>query len=161
MNEKEQIEKAIAEEFLEVYNSEFNKSFTIQMISDKPDIICADCNGEKFNLEITMTEDRSGDIKALLGRSDHKNLEYIKIHGMGPASELNGNVINNVCKRILDKMNKDYGMKVALVLRDTSGVGWDWDFVIDDIKNRVTGLKNPFDLGIWILSPKKEIYRII
>ena len=161
MNEKEQIEKATAEDFLEIYNKKFKKSFVINKLSDSPDVVCADEYGVKFNLEITMTEDNYGDIKALLGRSEHKDLEYIKIHGAGPASELNGNVINNVFERISEKMKKDYGTRVALVVRDTSGVGWDWDFVIDDIKNKISNFKNPFDLGIWILSPKKEIYRVI
>jgi len=41
--------------------------------SDAPDIRCVDSDGNKLNLEITMTEDQPGDIQALLGRSDHRN----------------------------------------------------------------------------------------
>ena len=160
MTEKEKIEKATAEKFLEIYNQKFDSSFKIKKLSDSPDIICVDQNGKKFNLEITMTEDRDGDIKALLGRSNHKDLEYVRIHGMGPASELSGNVFDNVCERILKKMNKDYGSSVALVVRDTSGVEWDWNLEINKIKGRISNHKNPFDLGIWILSEKK-IYKII
>jgi hypothetical protein len=122
MNKKEQIEKSTAEKFLLLYNQQFGTSFRIYKLSDSPDILCQDVNGNKLNLEITLTEDRDGDIKALLGKSNHRDLKYVKTHGMCPDSSLYGNVYNQLCGRIKDKMKKDYGSQVALVVRSTSGV---------------------------------------
>ena len=61
-----------------------------------------------------------------------------------------------VVKRIEKKLSKRYGPNTALVVRDTSGVDWDWDLVGDAIKDRLKSVQNPFDTGIWILSSAKN-----
>ena len=80
MNEKEAIEKATADAFIKLYNSEMGTSFSIVEYSDAPDICCQDLKGNRFNFEITLTEDRPKDIQALLGRSNHRSLEALKKH---------------------------------------------------------------------------------
>jgi len=172
LNEKEAIEKATADAFIELYNREFGKSFSIIEYADAPDIRCKDEKGNRFNFEITLTEDRPKDIQAVLGRSDHRNIEALRPHladvktgksnPLEWSSCLQENVVDMMKERILPKLLKDYGSNVALLIRDTSPIGWDWESVLDDIKNMLLSKRNPFDEGIWIISFRKDkIYRII
>jgi len=172
LNEKEVIEKAIADAFIKLYNSEMGTSFSIVEYSDAPDIRCQDSKGNKFNFEITLTEDRPKDIQANLGRSDHRSLEALKEHladvkagkanPLDKTSCLQGNVTEMIVSRIQPKLKKDYGANVALVIRDASPVGWDWDMVIDQIKSHLRLERNPFDKGIWIITYRKDkLYKIL
>ncbi len=164
MNEKKQIEKATAEKYIELYNRKYDTTFKIKEWSDNPDVICENQTGDKLNLEITLTENNDGDIQALLGRSEHKSLKHAKEHGMGQASSLSGNVSEQAYNRIHEKMMKDYGVNVALVVRDTSPLDWNWNSEIKKLALRLKGVKNPFDKGIWILSPSQsqsKLFRVI
>ena len=69
MKEKERIEKATAEGFLQLFNGHYNTTFDIVKLTDAPDVRCQDANGDTLNLEITLTQDQDQDIQALLGRS--------------------------------------------------------------------------------------------
>ncbi len=163
MTEKQQIERLTAEYFITQYNLEFKTSFAIKELSDNPDVLCADSTGKNLKLEITLTEDNDGDIKALLGRSEHKSLEYVKQYGMGSASALSRNVAEHAHNRISEKMYKDYGTNVALVVRDTSPLGWNWDLEKAKLAQRLKNIPNPFDMGIWILTSSLDtkIYKIL
>ena len=166
MNEKEAIEKATADAFIKLYNSEARASFSIVEYSDAPDIRCKDSAGNVFNFEITLTEDRPKDIQAALGRSDHRSLAALtkhladvkagKAHPMDRISCLQGNVSEMLLSRIKPKLIKDYGPNTALVIRDTSPLDWDWALVADEIKSNLCFYKNPFDKGIWIISFSKD-----
>jgi hypothetical protein len=89
LNEKEAIEKATADAFIELYNREMGTSFSITEYSDAPDIRCRALKGNKFNFEITLTEDRKKDIAAALGRSDHRSIGALRKlntwSGVGPS----------------------------------------------------------------------------
>jgi hypothetical protein len=172
LNEKEAIEKATADAFIELYNREMGTSFSIVKRSDAPDIRCEDPKGNIFNFEVTLTEDRPKDIQAALGRSDHRNIEALRQHladvRVGKANPLErvsclqGNVADMIVDRILLKLRKDYGTNVALVVHDSSPVSWDWDLVLDHIKSVLSQQRNPFDKGIWIISfCKDRIFRIV
>ncbi len=172
MNEKEAIERATAEAFIDLYNSKMGTSYAINEHSDAPDVGCRDANGNSLNLEITLTEDNPGDIQALLGRSDHKSLDALKKHNeavkQGKVSALDGmsclqgNVTSMIAQRIRSKLTKDYGPNTALVIRDSSAVGWDWDLVVDQIRGVVNLAKNPYDQSIWIISYSKDrIFRLV
>lgn len=172
LNEKEAIEKATADAFVELYNSETGSFFSIIEYSDAPDIRCQDPEGNKFSFEITLTEDRPKDIQAILGRSDHKSLNSLKKHledvkagkanPFEKASFQEGNVIEMIVSRINPKLKKDYGSNVALVVRDVSPLDWDWDIVINQIKAKINLERNPFDKGIWIITYSKDrIYKIL
>ena len=148
------------------------KSFFIVEYSDAPDVRCKNAEGNTFNFEITLTEDRLRDIQATLGRSNHRSLESLKKHladvkagKTDPherASCLQGNVAGMIVSRINPKLKKDYGPDVALVIRDSSPVSWDWEMVLDQIKNMLNLKRNPFDKGIWIISfGKDRIFRIL
>lgn len=164
MTEKEQIEKVTADKFIEAYNTKFNTSFVVKKQSDHPDILCEDKSGSQLNLEITLTEDQDKDIKALLGRSEHKSLEHARQYRTGPESALSGNVMEHAYHRIIEKMSKDYGTNVALVVRDVSPLEWDWNICIPELVKKLKDIPNPFDKGIWILtlSPNQnKIFRIL
>lgn len=172
MNEKEAIEKETADAFIELHNTEMGTSFSIVEYSDAPDIRCIDSEGNTFNFEVTLTEDRPKDIQATLGRSDHRSIEALKkhladvkagkAHPLDRVSCLQGNVTEIIVSRIQPKLMKDYGDNAALVIRDVSPVGWDWDMVIDQIKSQLSLDRNPFDKGIWIITSRKDkIYRIL
>jgi len=172
LNEKEAIEKATADAFIGLYNHEMGTSFSIVEYSDAPDIRCKDMKGNTFNFEITLTEDRSEDIKAALGRSNHRSIEALRQHlddvregkanPLEKASCLQGNVTDMIVTRILSKLRKDYGSNVALVIRDSSPVCWDWDLVVGQIKVMLNLQRNPFDKGIWIISFRKDrVFRLV
>lgn len=172
MTEKESIEKATADAFIDLYNSQMGTSYSIVEYSDAPDIRCKDPKGDMFNLEITLTEDRPKDIQAAVGRSNHRSVEALREHladvragkanPLERASCLQRNVTNMIVHRILPKLQKDYGTNVALVIRDSSPVCWDWDLVVDHVKNMLNLQRNPFDKGIWIISfCKDRIIRLI
>lgn len=146
-------------------------SFSIIEYSDAPDIRCRDLNGNIFNFEITLTEDREKDIAAARGRSDHrstgalrKHLDEVKAGQANPldrASCLQGNATQMIVSRIVPKLKKDYGSNVGLVIRDSSPVSWDWELVIEDIKHLLESHMNRFDMGMWIISFRKDkIFRI-
>lgn len=172
MNEKAAIEKSTADAFVGLYNGEMGTSFSIIEYSDAPDIRCKDPKGNKFNFEITLTEDRPKDIQASLGRSSHRSLEATRQHladvRAGKANPLErlsclqGNVTEMIVERIRPKLQKDYGSNVALVIRDSSPVCWDWDLVADEIKSMLDLNRNPFAKGIWIISFRKDkIFRVV
>jgi hypothetical protein len=172
MNEKEAIEKATADAFVELYNREMGTSFSIVEYSDAPDIRCKDKRGNTFNFEITLTEDRPRDIQAALGRSNHRSIEALRQHladvKVGKANPLEWvsclqeNVTRMVVSNIIPKLQKDYGSSVGLVIRDTSPVCWNWELVLDDINKIISSYRNSFDKGIWIIPYRKDrIFRII
>jgi hypothetical protein len=158
MNEKEAIERYTAEGFLKCYNIEFGSSYKVVEFPDAPDVKCKDeTTGSKLNLEITLTEDRKGDIQARLSRSNSRDSEK-----GSETSHLPEDVIPIVIERIQSKLNKDYGENVALVVRDTSGVDWNWNYHIDFIKKSLDLRANNFDKGIWIINnSKSQIIRVI
>lgn len=161
MNEKQRIEKATAEGFLKLYNDYYGTDFRIVKLGDNPDVQCRDSNGCNLNLEITQTEDCSRDIQATLGRSDHRNIKNLGLEEP-QFSSLSGNVLEHAAERINEKLLKSYGRGTALVVRDSSGVDWEWNEVIDELKERLTLKQNPFDRGIWILNrDKTRLYQVI
>ena len=164
MSEKQAIEKGTAEGFLALYNQHLGTDFEIVEMSDAPDARCADSRGNTLNLEITTTEDRPWDIKALLGRSNSRSYEVLRAHIDGVArgeerpqfSSLSDEVGDRLVERLRDKMKNDYGPNAALVVRDSSNVDWDWDDVIPSIRSRLDSMRNPFSRGIWLLSRVKD-----
>lgn len=169
MNEKQAIERYTADGFLEIYNSRHGESYRIISHEDAPDIRCRNDVGETLNLEITLTEDGPKGIAAALGRSSHRDFpSHLSDSGasthslkLPPASSLSGDVSAVLVSRICAKLDRDYGPRVALVVRDTSPVDWDWECVLDDVRCRLALSRSPFDMGIWLLNFRKtNLYEI-
>lgn len=164
MNEKEAIERATAEGFLRLYNEAYAESYRIIDHKDAPDIRCVNDENTVLNLEITLTENRDKDIVSLLGRSNSRSIETLRKHNeevrAGRAEpqfdSLSGNVSATLLSRIKAKLRKDLGHHVALVIRDCCPLDWDWEYVLDDIRAAIAGVKNPYDKGIWLVSYSKD-----
>jgi hypothetical protein len=172
MTEKEAIELDTAEKFIDLYNSRMGTSFSIVKHSDAPDFYCQDKEGTQLKIEITLTEDRPGDIQALLGRSDARSPEAMKRHNEAvkrgeesifeSVSCLQDNVSQMAKNRIQPKLDKDYGSNTALVVRDVSPLGWSWEAVLDDLASSLDLRNNPFDKGIWLIAfSSNKIFRIV
>ena len=177
LSEKEKIEWATATAFIEFYNKKMGKSFQVleHLVPPDPDFLCIDSHHNDLKLEITLTQDRPGDIPALLGRSKQLSIEKLreenkliregKAHPLQFVSCFSGNVLSMLIQRIKEKFKKDYGTNTALVVRDTSRLEWDWNMEINNIRNRLDIAKNPFNNGIWIISCNRyneyNIYRVI
>lgn len=172
MEEKVSIEEGTADGFLRIYNKENRRTFKIVRLADSPDVECKDDEGKTLNIEITLTEDRPGDIPSALGRSQQRSPEALREHlqrvrdgkakTLERTSSLGGNVSDAIISRIRPKLLKRYGAHTALVIRDTSGVDWDWDWEIPELQNKLAGISNPFDEGIWILNRSKDrLFRIV
>ena len=160
MNEKQKIELATANGFLALYNAEHGASFAVSELSDSPDVLCADSDGERLGLEITLTEDCPGDIQAALGRSDHLNIE--NFDPTAPASHLQGNVSQSLLQRLQGKLLKRYGVGTALVIRNASGVDWDWDTQLDEIRRALNGQQGGFDRGVWLINRQMDkLYKVL
>ena len=111
---------------------------------------------------ITLTENRSGDIAALLGRSDNRSIDALKRHFEAvrtgkervQITSLPDNALPVLLQRIDKKLVKRYGRNTALVVRDTFNL-WDWEQVLPSIRQHLNGKTIPFDLGIWLLAGNK------
>ena len=174
MSEKEEIEQSTAKHFLELYNKEYQTEYYIVEHSDSPDILCKDKEENIFNIEITMTQDKDKDIQALLGRSNHKSVEVLKEkmrkykNGEISFEEIRGtsfsdNSIPMLLEAIRKKSSKDYGNNVALVIRDTSPLGWDYTIHLNDIREQIQAIftKKVFDKGIWLINLNlNKIYQL-
>lgn len=165
--ETQAIERATAEGFLVLYNAKHGSAFRIVKVAgpgETPDVECKDSEGRSLLLEITMTEDNSGDIQAALGRSEHKDLASLRAllqkvragEAKLPINCLSENVKALLVQRLRRKFQKRYGLSVALVVRETTGVDWDWDLVLPEIREALSNDVNPFDQGVWLLSRSKE-----
>lgn len=170
--EKRLIERATAEMFLSLYNPATGHSYCITDQPDppEPDVRCEDDAGGILKLEITMLEDLPGDIQSLLGRSDAHSLERLKadnerirrgeIQATDTVTFFGRDTTANLYDRLKSKLNKQhFGSNVALVMRGTSPLDWDWNLYMDDIQQmlgdlvRELGLaQHPYDRGIWIVA---------
>ena len=170
LGEKQSIERGTAEGFLLLYNRLHAADFRVVEVSDSPDVRCIDSSGQELNLEVTMTEDLPGDIRAVLGRSDVRSLRSLRAHldavRNGREPPLRASSLVELCATVADriqrKVNNCYGLDAALVVRDSSGVDWDWDSVIPDIRRQLDLTRNPFHRGIWLISRTKDrLFRIL
>lgn len=171
-SETQAIERATAEAFLFFYNEENDSAFRVVRVAgsgESPDVECEDPSKNVLWIEVTMTEDNFGDIKARLGRSEHKSItalrETLANSRTGgaqlPINSSSGCAKDVLIQRINKKFQKRYGSKVALVVRDTSGVDWDWDLVLPEIREALASQPNPFDRGVWVLSlSKSRLFRV-
>jgi hypothetical protein len=166
------IERATAEMFLTLYNAATGHFYRItdQPNPPQPDVCCDDAAGGILKLEITMLEDRPGDIQSLLGRSEAHSLERLKadnerirrgeIEAIDTVAFFGRDASANLYDRLKSKLNKQhFGSDVALVMRGTSPLDWDWNLYMDDIREMLGDIvqelgltQHPYDRGIWIVA---------
>jgi|GEM_PF-1109975 len=164
--ETQRIELASANAFFALYNARYSTAYYVTRIAgdgDVPDVYAKNALGSEFNLEITLTEDHDGEIRALLGRGDHLSPGSLKHHLASvragkvslEARSLQHNALPTLLARIGKKLTKRYGPNTALVVRDTSPL-WDWSQVVPAIQEHLSLTVVPFDRGIWLLSLDKS-----
>ena len=102
-----------------------------------------------MQVEVTLTEDNPGDLALTLGRPDKR------ANGPRLGNHLRETVLAQLSKRIGKKILNRYGKGSSLVIRDSSGVDWDWEHVREDVRIMLRDRINPFDMGIWILNRTK------
>jgi len=123
-------------------------------LSDNPDVQCRNETGDELNLEITLTEDAPMDIQAALGRSNHLDIGNFDPNTF--VATCSADAVKMLLIRLEKKLQKRYGANTALVIRSASGVDWDWDVHIDDIRHNIETHENPFDRGIWLLNRQMD-----
>jgi hypothetical protein len=159
MKEKEEIEKATVDAFVQLHNEMHGTSYSVREYGDqdgkRPDAVCVTADGDHFNVEVTITEDRPGDIRWALGRADQRPYQG------APGSCLQGNVLAQLAVRLDKKSIMRYGCQTALVIRDSSGVDWDWEDIRPQAEEYLRQRGNPFQFGIWIVNrAKTRLHRI-
>jgi hypothetical protein len=156
MNEKEKIEKATVDAFIKLFNGREKQDYVVEQYNDAPDATCRNSSGQTMQIEVTLTEDKLGDLPWMLGRFKERP-EQNRI-----GSCLQGNVLAQLAKRLDDKTVKRYGKRTALVIRDSSGVDWDWEDVSEDVRRLLKEKGSPFDMGIWVLNlMKTRLHKLI
>ena len=128
MNEKQQNERATVDAFITLYNELHGTSYSVREYGDAPDAVSESDSGDVLNIEVCITEDRPGDIPWALG----KVLSRPSKSRIG--SCLSGNVLVQLAKRLKKKSLMRYGGRCALVIRDSSGVDWDWEELKTQVK---------------------------
>jgi hypothetical protein len=172
MNEKRAIEAGTLEAFLRFLSDSESASYRVVEHGDAPDFVCRDDEGRILQVEIVTTEDRTGDMAALLGRSNSRSIEELKRHlaevrvghadPLDRVSQLDGNVVDSLIERLRAKLLKRFGQSTALVIRDTSGVDWDWDLVAPQIRAAIESVVNPYDRGVWVVNRMcSRVFRIV
>ena len=158
MFEKKAIELATIHSFLGLYNHIMITTYKVALHSDNPDFICSDSEGSILQVDVTLTESAKGDIKARLGRSNHKNVKKMKVS----SKSLQDNTIEIVLTCIRKKLLKRYGPNTALVVRDTCPLDLNWDLFLYQISKVLGNEYNPYDKGVWIINDSKDkTYRVL
>ena len=170
LSEKQRIERASAQAFLDLFNAEFGEDYEIVEHDDAPDFRCLNSAGARLNIETTITEDRHGDAAVLLGRPPPPSIDELT-DSLRDELAAGGDLVKQLCseeasidnlvERIRHKMRNDYGPNAALVVRDISPLDWEWDQLAAAVRQRLDLSTNPFDGGIWVLYRwKQAIVRI-
>ncbi len=161
MIEKEKIEYATAVSFIELYNKLHKSSYKVVKVTDAPDILCEDDNtGQTLKLEITLSEDRDNDIVASLGRSNARDINVVAAEN-GKVDCLQIGPYEKMFNGIKNKLRKDYGKNVALVVRHVSGIDWDFDLILESLRKSLDLSRPIYDKGIWILNNScNRIYKL-
>lgn len=154
-SEKQRIEKATVDAFVLLFNSSQGQDYSILQYGDAPDAKCRNSSGQIMQVEVTLTEDNPSDLAWSLGKIENRPPRY----WFGNC--LQRNALNQLLGRLDDKILKRYGKGTALVIRDSSGADWDWEYEADEIRSALKHKFNPYDMGIWILNrTKSRLFRL-
>lgn len=154
VEEKRAIENATVKGFLDLYNLEKADDFRITTHGDSPDFVCTNSVGRRLNIETTTAHDDRNDMQVLLGRATSRKRPR--------SARLRDFVLANLLTIIREKQLKRYGSNTALVIRQTSGVDWDWEMEIEAIRSGFPGQTSPYDVGVWIIDrTMTKIWRVL
>jgi len=151
LSEKQRIEKATAQLFLDLYNLKLQTHYVIQELSDTPDVICIDPDtGRRLELEISLLEDVPGDVAYILNRGP----KPVSSSTQTVAASFSKDSVNQLESSLRKKLLSTYGADTALVLRQTSPL-WepkDWTSVAERFRIEILqGKERNFGAGVWII----------
>lgn len=158
--EKKAIERSTAEIFLGGYNSKQKTSFSINHMAvegEVPDVICLDAEGNRLNLELRVFGDAPETASFMLGRRTDP-LENSK----KPNYSLERDTLVQILKAISEKNRKDYGARVALVLRYVGRI-WekeDFERLLPIEQSLMLKANRVFSEGVWVISTENNIVRL-
>lgn len=170
--ETKRIERATAAMFVAMYNAKTGDTYRVvgQPEPPEPDVQCENDVGDVLKLEITMLEDRCRDIQSLLGRSDAHGLEALlanneriqrgEVAAIDTVASFERDAMPNLLDRLRAKLKKQhFGPNVALVMRSTSPLDWDWNLCMNEARRGLESIllelklgQPPYDRGIWIVA---------
>ena len=155
-DETKAIENATVTGFLKLYNLQRKDDFSITEHRDyeSPDFVCTNSGGQRLYVEATTAHDREGDMAVLLGRASSRK---------APKSvRLRDYVLANLIAAIHKKSLSRHQKHTALVIRHSSGVDWDWEMEMSEIRSRLSDVVCPFDEGVWIIDrTMTRIWRLL
>ncbi|HQF10549.1 MAG TPA: hypothetical protein PLM53_20315 [Spirochaetota bacterium] len=144
MNEKEKIEAATIDYFIESYNAMFNTHIEKVEHKDKPDFTLINrYNNSTIGVEVATLLFDSDEAKMLLGRSDKK------MHSMMACSSLIETLNDRIKKKCEKAKNYKKHDELFLVVRCASPVFDKRSFDIEEYKINIS-TDNPFD-EIWMV----------
>lgn len=151
LSEKQRIEKAIGQLFLNLYNALYGTSYTIVELSDSPDVRCQDSStGRKLELEITLLEDLPGEVAYVLGKA---RKPVSPTTGMTTVSFFDDSM-SQLGSTLAKKLRSSYGKNTALVIKQVSPF-WEpkeWEIVADRIRESLLkGKEGHYGAGVWII----------
>jgi hypothetical protein len=159
LSAKQQIEYTSAIAFLCHYNSVRDTHFEVVSLGDTPDVYCKDAStNECLELEVTLLEDRSDDIRYLLGKesisdetSPSRVIDFVR------------DVIPRLIERLNDKLLSSYGANTALLIRQV-GPLWtsaNWQSNAPKIVPEIfTGKEANYGKGVWLLCSNTTTYPV-
>lgn len=155
--EKKRIERATAQLFLDLYNSEYNTHFGISELGEAPDVKCIDAEtGNTLFLEISLLDNLEGDIAHELGRGK----KPISPTTGTPVIDFFRDVVPRFRRQLEKKMLSSYNEITALVYLQVS-ILWDqleWIPYAAYLREAVVrGKENRFGAGIWVICSKTLI----
>jgi len=171
MNFTRGVEQRTIDLFLPWYNEHHGNTFQVVKHGDAPDFCCADESGSTLSVEITLMQERDGDIKALRGRTQAHSLEALREHlelvRLGKADPLDRvrslaeDGVAAAVRAVVKKLTMAYGANTALVVSETCPLEWDWSLVADQLTTQLAGRRNPFDRGVWLVEDSGRIRRLL
>jgi hypothetical protein len=150
-SEKKVIERKTAEIFLKLYNPQHGTHFEISDLGESPDVACIDAQtGKPLYLEVTLLENRHGDIAYELGRGRKPISPTTKT----TVVDFFKDVVPLLRDRLEKKLLASYGENTALVLRQVS-ILWEpmeWKLITPSLKDEILkGKEGHYGAGIWAI----------
>ena len=159
LTEKQRIEKACANVFLNLLNRQFGTEYKIFKLGDSPDVNCLDSNTNlSLSLEITLLEDITGEIAYLLGRRNKTLVSPVT--GL-PCTSFSDDSGPKLEQRLAEKSNIDYGPRTALVIKQISPLWFatDWGNYKRTMDMSILDkAKEHFEAGIWIICTNNDTW---
>lgn len=149
-SEKQRIEMATVMYYLNYLNRLRGSDYSVQHHGDAPDFRIANSAGDRMDVEVTLSDDRDGDIAVLLGRKECRTPGPVL--GGAQVDCSTGVPLGRLVEIVKAKSIKRYGDRCALVIRQASPVGWDLEHLAAGAREVLKNTRQPYTEGVWLIS---------